>query len=133
MSSANPVNKIKTATAVSITVGLILFAVSVVAQPETSALFKHFTTRNGMLSNSVYSFKPDKNGLYWVASGIGLQRFDGYSFENWNQPENPADARLFGAFDPAAPSLSRDSPGQPPQKTNRREPTWASQRCSFRR
>lgn len=44
-----------------------------------------------------------------------------------------ADARLFGAFDPAAPSLSRDSPGQPPQKTNRREPTWASQRCSFRR
>jgi signal transduction histidine kinase len=97
MSSSNPTNKIKTATAVTVTVGLILYAVSVVAQSETSAAFKHFTTRNGMLSNSVYSFKPDKNRLYWVASGVGLQRFDGYSFDNWNQPENPKDERLFGA------------------------------------
>lgn len=97
MSSSNPVNKIRTAAAVNVTVGLIFFAFSVLAQPETQAVFKHFTTRNGMLSNSVYSFEPGKNGLFWVASGVGLQRFDGYGFENWNQPENPVDELFFGA------------------------------------
>lgn len=35
--------------------------------------------------NSVYSLEKSSNGLLWVGTPGGLQRFDGYGFDNWDQ------------------------------------------------
>lgn len=48
-------------------------------------MFKKYTTKDGLLINSVYALDRSKNGLWWIGAGVGLQRFDGYSFENWNE------------------------------------------------
>ena len=53
------------------------------AQSDADRMFKKYTTRDGMLSNSVYAMERSKNGLWWIGTAVGLQRFDGYSFENW--------------------------------------------------
>ena len=48
-------------------------------------MFKKYTTKDGMLSNGVYSLDRSKNGMWWIGTGAGLQRFDGYYFENWTE------------------------------------------------
>ncbi len=55
------------------------------AQPDAERMFKKFTTKDGMLNNSVYAMERSKNGLWWIGTSEGLQRFDGYSFENWTE------------------------------------------------
>ena len=51
---------------------------------ETSSgkyyIFTHYTTQNGLLSNDIFSMAQDKNGYLWIASSVGLNRFDGKSF-----------------------------------------------------
>lgn len=97
MKSIHHFNKIKLLAAVCGAVGWILFALTSFAQQETKAIFKQFSTRNGMLNNSVYGFEQGKNGLWWVATGVGLQQFDGYGFDNWNRPRIASDGKLFAA------------------------------------
>jgi len=48
-------------------------------------MFKKYTTKDGMLINGVYSLDRSKNGMWWIGTGAGLQRFDGYHFENWTE------------------------------------------------
>lgn len=55
------------------------------AQPDADRMFKKYTTKDGMLNNSVYSIEKSNNGLWWIGTAEGLQRFDGYNFENWTE------------------------------------------------
>jgi signal transduction histidine kinase len=56
------------------------------AQPDASRMFSKYTTKDGLLINSIYDIERSRNGMWWIGTGAGLQRFDGYSFENWTEP-----------------------------------------------
>lgn len=60
-------------------------------------MFKKYTTKDGLLNNGQYSLARSKNGLWWIGTGIGLQRFDGYTFETWNEPSDIFTANRLGA------------------------------------
>ncbi len=66
---------------------LILFSIHYpqfsFAQADVGRMFKKYTTQDGMLNNGVYAMDRSKNGLWWIGTSEGLQRFDGYRFEKW--------------------------------------------------
>jgi diguanylate cyclase (GGDEF)-like protein len=68
---------------------LILFIVSASCQSASlvQALKnkKNFTSNEGLVQNTVYDIEQDLNGFIWLATQSGLDRFDGYSFENFGE------------------------------------------------
>lgn len=46
------------------------------------------------MSNSIYSLNRSKNGTWWIGTGGGLQRFDGYTFEPWNEVADTAGVKI---------------------------------------
>lgn len=44
--------------------------------------FRNFNDRNGLLDNSVYSLCVDANGIVWIGSKDGINRWDGVKFIN---------------------------------------------------
>ena len=44
--------------------------------------FQHFTTKDGLASNMVFSIYEDKKGNIWFGTGGGASRYDGKSFQN---------------------------------------------------
>src|ERR1700761_405920 len=65
---------------------------SVIAQ---SSAFKgyylaHFTDENGLPQNSINDLLFDDNGFLWLASQVGLIRFDGFSFKLFAPDDKPA-------------------------------------------
>jgi len=55
---------------------------SVFAQDNT-LFFKRYNRMNGLSQNSVYAIAQDNLDFIWLATGKGLNRFDGYSFTNY--------------------------------------------------
>lgn len=51
--------------------------------------FKHIAAKEGLSAPSVYSIIKDKQGFIWLATGIGLFRYDGYEFRYfYNNPND---------------------------------------------
>ena len=50
---------------------------------------QHFTTKEGLVNNSVKSIYEDKAGLIWFGTGGGVSRYDGKSFRNFTSPNAP--------------------------------------------
>ncbi|MBW8331144.1 MAG: response regulator [Prolixibacteraceae bacterium] len=61
------------------------------AQAQERVKFYHYTTKDGLSSNSVRCLYQDKKGFIWIGTDDGgLNRFDGISFTKFiNQEENP--------------------------------------------
>lgn len=53
--------------------------------------FKHYQVDDGLLHNAVTSVIQDKNGMIWVGTRAGLNRFDGYSFKPCDNRKSPND------------------------------------------
>jgi len=51
--------------------------------PDGQVGFQHFTTKDGLASNSVGKIYEDKAGNIWFATGGGASRYDGKSFRNF--------------------------------------------------
>lgn len=47
------------------------------------SIHQKFTTNDGLLSNTIYDIRQDKLGYIWVATDLGLTRFDGNKFKNY--------------------------------------------------
>ena len=63
------------------------FACQVQAQERMQ--FHHFTTNDGLSSNSVRCLYQDRKGFIWIGTdGGGLNRFDGYHFTHFLHNEN---------------------------------------------
>jgi len=45
--------------------------------------FQNFTTREGLVNNSVVPIYEDKAGIIWLGTGGGVSRYDGKSFQNF--------------------------------------------------
>ncbi|MBV9961348.1 MAG: hypothetical protein JO072_03805 [Parafilimonas sp.] len=53
---------------------------SIPAQQVKQYAFTHYSTNNGLVSNSVFDVVQDKQGYIWLATVDGLQRYDGSRF-----------------------------------------------------
>ncbi len=60
-----------------------LMSITLIASAQNSSPLVHYTIEKGMPSNEVNFIEQDKNGFIWVATNIGLSRFDGYRFKNY--------------------------------------------------
>src|SRR5210317_769320 len=84
---------------------LLFFAGFVSGQQE---LLKNFlTVENGLSHNEVTSIVQDKDGFIWIGTRGGLNRYDGYEFEIYNQI--PGDSNSL--VNPSIESLFVDSRG----------------------
>ncbi|HYG49254.1 MAG TPA: two-component regulator propeller domain-containing protein, partial [Flavobacteriales bacterium] len=55
-----------------------------------SARFKQLTVDDGLLQNSVGSINQDKAGYIWIATGAGINMYDGYDFKSFrHKPNDP--------------------------------------------
>jgi ligand-binding sensor domain-containing protein/putative methionine-R-sulfoxide reductase with GAF domain/anti-sigma regulatory factor (Ser/Thr protein kinase) len=58
---------------------------------KTNYLFKHLTTANGLVSNSIKAILQDRQGYVWIGTQTGLQRYDGKRFKTYMADiRNPA-------------------------------------------
>src|ERR1700729_3091696 len=51
---------------------------------------QHFTDENGLPQNSINDLLFDKNGYLWLATQVGLVRYDGSSFQLYYPNDKPA-------------------------------------------
>lgn len=49
--------------------------------------FRHFTQKDGLISNRVNSMTQDRRGFLWIATGEGISMFDGHSFKNFSMED----------------------------------------------
>src|SRR5580700_180690 len=75
---------------------LILFLLTLTAtpafpQPELANGYAihHFTDENGLPQNSIADLLFDKNGYLWLASQVGLVRFNGNTFDLYYPDDKP--------------------------------------------
>jgi len=47
--------------------------------------FVHYTIREGLSDNSISSIRQDNRGFIWIGTDFGLNRYDGFQFENYYQ------------------------------------------------
>jgi signal transduction histidine kinase len=76
----------------------ILFYTSsiLVAQPSGIRYsLQHYTSDNGLPQNSIRAIQFDNNGFCWLASEMGLVRFDGANFTYFNKENLPQLASPF--------------------------------------
>lgn len=69
--------------------------------------FEKLTTRQGLSDNEVYQVTQDKMGFIWVLAHNGLNRYDGYSFKNYEYNPQDSNSITGGLFY----SLEQDSKG----------------------
>ncbi len=50
-------------------------------------LFKHYTVKDGLPNNTIYSINQDRKGYLWIATDGGICRYDGSKFDNDILPE----------------------------------------------
>lgn len=57
-----------------------LFSLNLQSQ---ESIHQHFTTNDGLISNTIYDIRQDKLGYIWLATDVGLTRFDGNKFKDF--------------------------------------------------
>lgn len=57
--------------------------------PETQYVYKQWDNESGLTQNTVYDVLEDDQGFIWVATEVGLARFDGHVFKNINVSTYP--------------------------------------------
>ena len=62
----------------------------------------HYTTREGLSSNSVYRTVLDKRGFLWIATENGLSRYDGRRFEIFTTASGLTDNEIIDLFTDSA-------------------------------
>lgn len=62
---------------------MLLFFAVIPCKAQLDALkFTRYTIRDGLLSSHINEIVQDKDGFLWIASNSGLNRFNGYDFED---------------------------------------------------
>ena len=58
----------------------------------------HFSTVDGLPSNTVYSCFQDNQGYIWMTTEYGVSRFDGFRFQNFSQEDGLSDNDVFKIY-----------------------------------
>ena len=72
---------------------LVLAALRVVGQ--SSPVFRHFTSEDGLPGSQVYQVLSDSAGVLWFATDHGLVSYNGYEFKTWSTSEGLLDNTVF--------------------------------------
>jgi len=65
-----------------VTLSLFLILDSLICFAQTFP-FIHYTTKDGLSNNTVFSMAEDSDGYMWFGTANGLNKFDGYSFQKF--------------------------------------------------
>ncbi len=76
---------------VALFIGFILFCFCANAQMYS---YKHYTIMDGLPQNQIMRIYQDGKGFIWIGTKIGISRFDGKQFKNYQNNEM-ADVQLF--------------------------------------
>ena len=60
-----------------------------------SPVFRHYSTDQGLSSLETYHVFQDSKGYIWISTTIGVTRFDGYTFQNFEEQDGLADNVIF--------------------------------------
>lgn len=63
---------------------------------QSSSLFEHFSSSNGLPSEKIYDAVQTPDGNIWLATDKGICRFDGIAFMCYDEDEGLADAEITG-------------------------------------
>lgn len=80
---------------------LQILALQVASQPaakETKYSVRHYTSDNGLPQNTVRAITQDQEGFIWLATDMGLVRFDGQSFISFDQKKLGLESSSFLSF-----------------------------------
>lgn len=72
---------------------VVIMMLPVSLQAQERARFDHFTTKDGLQSNRIYSITQDSLGFIWMSTDLGVCRFDGTKFRSYQRSEYPDLAR----------------------------------------
>lgn len=61
--------------------------------------FRHYSTNDGLPSSETYSSYQDTKGYIWIATDMGVSRFDGYHFKNYSTADGLADNTVFKFYE----------------------------------
>jgi ligand-binding sensor domain-containing protein len=67
---------------------LIWLANSAIPQSFPDLKFSHLTVKDGLSNDNVSGIAQDRDGIIWVGTENGLNRFDGYGFKNFYADAN---------------------------------------------
>ena len=62
-------------------------------------MFINFTVDDGLPSSLIYSINQDRKGYIWIATDMGLSRFDGYVFRNFTVKDGLPHNDIFGTYE----------------------------------
>ncbi len=71
--------------------GFILLLFLTTAARAQEPLLRHYTLRDGLPGNTIYSLYQDRKGFVWFCTNQGLSRFDGHHFQNYSINEGLPD------------------------------------------
>lgn len=72
------------------TIRIVVFAILLFAGvhlPAQNPYIQHFTTQDGLPSNSVYTIIQDRNNFIWVGTDAGVARYDGNEFTGFSKKD----------------------------------------------
>jgi diguanylate cyclase (GGDEF)-like protein/PAS domain S-box-containing protein len=62
-----------------------LIAQNTTLSSQAAVKFKHLLSADGLSQNNVFSIAQDHDGFIWIATGDGLNRYDGKTFVNYEE------------------------------------------------
>ncbi len=69
---------------------IIILSIQIVSKGQEDLKFEHYTVEDGLPGVNITWIIQDRQGFIWIGTGIGLSRFDGNSFVNYqHDPTNP--------------------------------------------
>ncbi|MDA3779749.1 MAG: hypothetical protein PF487_05970, partial [Bacteroidales bacterium] len=73
---------------------LFIFSIIILSSNTSSCqnpTYKHYTIKNGLPSSETYHVFQDSKGYIWFATNMGVSRFDGYEFKNFDVQDGLVD------------------------------------------
>ena len=79
-----------------ITILFIAFYTQLFAQ---SSVFRHYSVNEGLPSSEIYHIIQDSKGYLWIATNVGVSRFDGKKFENFDSENGLPENTIFEVYE----------------------------------
>ncbi|NTW23321.1 MAG: hypothetical protein HGA37_01370, partial [Lentimicrobium sp.] len=62
-------------------------------------VFRHFTIDDGLPSSEIYHIFQDSKGYIWIATNMGVSRYDGNKFTNFDKQDGLAENTVFEVYE----------------------------------
>ncbi len=75
---------------------LLMLTFSIQAQHP---VYRNYTVDDGLLSNEIYHVTQDSKGYIWIASNMGVSRYDGKQFRNFDKQDGLPENTVFEIYE----------------------------------